>query len=137
MNVRVIRSTQQPDRPPHPQFGHRLSDVLVELGLGTVAELEAEVYGMWDVLLGRVDSPVEGGYLSLQEVATAYHSRALEIEALIRQGERKKVFAKTSEHYLFRVGELAPFIEVAKKAAQLGSRRLAQEQLLHEQRYED
>jgi hypothetical protein len=39
--------------------------------------------------------------------------------------------------YKFRTGELRSFIELSKRASELGSRRLTQEQLLHDQRFED
>jgi hypothetical protein len=39
--------------------------------------------------------------------------------------------------YKFRTGELRSFIELSKKCAELGSRRLTQEQLLQQQRFEE
>lgn len=121
----------------HAQFGKTLTSVLTELGLPEdIHELEQEIDGMVDVLLGRVPSPIESPYLSLQEVATAYHSRAQELDILIHRGEREGRIHRGMAHYKFRTGELRSFIELAKRAAELGSRRLTQETLLNQQRLE-
>jgi hypothetical protein len=93
-----------------------------------------EIHGYIDVLLGRVDPPIESPYLALQEVATAYYARALEIDALIHEAERMGRVFRGHRLYKFRTGELRSFIEIARKAADLGSRRLSQEQLLADQR---
>ena len=80
--------------------------------------------------------PVQSPYLSLAEVATAYHSRAREIEMLIYRAEQEGAVMKGSPMYKFRTGPLSSFIEMAKRCSDLGSRRLTQEQLLHEMRME-
>lgn len=116
------------------QFGHKLSSVPIGLGLPTVDELWVEVQDMMDVLLGRVDPPIESPYLALAEVATAYYARAQEIDARIHAGEREGDIVRGSPYYKFRTGELRSFIELSKKVAELGSRRLTQEQLLQAQR---
>lgn len=121
---------------PHVQFSRRLSDVPVGYGLLPVEDLKAEIQEYMDILLGRLDPPITSPYLALAECATAYHSRALEIEAQIHAGEREKEIARGSALNKFRTGELRSFIALAKKAAELGSRRLTQEQLLHQQRFE-
>lgn len=118
------------------QFGRKLSSVPVEYGLSSVEELWEEIEGYIDIILGRTPPPVESPYLSLAEVATMYYCRAMEIDARIHQGERVGDIAKGSAYYRFRTGELRSFIELSKKAADLGSRRLTQEQLLHQQRLE-
>ena len=120
--------------PRHVQFGTRLTEVGVEYGLGTVDELWEEVSGYIDILLGREESPVASPYLTLAEVATAYYARAQEIDALIHVGEREGRIARGSPYYKFRTGELRSFIELSRKCAELGSRRLTQEQLLAQQR---
>lgn len=118
------------------QFGHRLSSVPVGLGLPTVDELWAELQEYIDIILGRQPSSVQSPYLSLGEVATAYYCRAQEIDARIHAGERSGDIVKGSPYYRFRTGELRSFIELAKKSAELGSRRLTQETLLYQQRVE-
>lgn len=120
----------------HAQFGKTLTSVLTELGLGEIEELEREIDHMVAVLLGREPSPIESPYLALQEVATAYHSRAQELDMLIHRGERKGDITKDMAHYKFRTGELSSFIELAKRCSNLGSRRLTQEDLLNRQRLE-
>ena len=116
------------------QFGHKLSSVPVSFGLDTVDELWQEIEGMIDVLLSRVPAPIESPYLAMAEVATAYYARAQEIDARIHAGERRGEIVRGSAYYKFRTGELRSFIELSKKVAELGSRRLTQEQLLQSQR---
>lgn len=86
------------------------------------------------VLLGHVDSPVDSPYLGLQEVATAYLSRAYEISQLIHRGEIEGTIRKGSTYSLIRTRSLRDFIDMARKLAELGSRRLAQEVLVTQQR---
>lgn len=88
-------------------------------------------------MLGRVSPPIDSPYLALAEVATAYYARALEIDARIHAGEREGDIVKGSPYYKFRTGELRSFIELAKKVAELGSRRLTQEQLVADMRKTD
>jgi len=106
------------------------------VGLPDVPELIKEIHGYWSVLLGHEDPPVDSPYLSLMEVAVAYYSRALEIDALIHEGEATKAISKNAPHYKFRVGPLRSFIDAARKHCDLGSRRLSQEDLLSRQRYD-
>ena len=119
------------------QFGHRLIDIEVGLGLPSVDELWEEIRGYMDVILGRKDAPMVSPYLGLAEASTAYYCRAQEIDALIHAAEREGAVMRGSALYRFRTGELRSFIELAKRASELGSRRLTQEQLLHDQRFED
>lgn len=87
-----------------------------------------------DVLMGRADPPIESPYLSLAEVAAAYHSRAREIEMLIHMGEDAKEIRRGDPYYKFRTGTLRSFIELVRKQYDLGSRRLTQEDLITRQR---
>lgn len=103
-------------------------------GLPPEDDIYDELHRYTDVLLGRVESPVASPYLSLAEVATAYYARALEIDMLIHQGEDERVISKNSQYYRIRTGVLRSFIELSKKMADLGSRRLTQETLLSQQR---
>lgn len=91
-----------------------------------------ELQDMTDVLLGRMDPPTHKGIMTLQEVADAYFARASEMTMLIQKGEREGHIDKGSPQYLFRTGELRTFMELAKRAADLGSRRLTDEQLRFE-----
>lgn len=90
---------------------------------------------MMDVLLGREDPPVQTGTSTLMEVADAYFARSSEIAMLINAAIADGRLTKGSVHDKFRTGELRLFMEVAKKASELGSRRITARQLqLEEQR---
>lgn len=88
-----------------------------------------EVQDMTDVLLGRAQPPIQSGILTLMEVADGYFARASELTMLIQQGEREGTILKGSAHYKFRTGELRTFMEMAKRATDLGSRRVTAESL--------
>lgn len=118
----------------HVQFARTLTAVMTGMGLGSVEDLHDELMGYVAVLKGEHPSPIESPYLSLAEVATAYFVRAQEIDMRIHAAEREGVVDRGSAYYKFRTGELRSFLELSKKAAELGSRRLTQEQLLHDQR---
>jgi hypothetical protein len=118
-------------------LGRRLIDIEVSVGLESVDVLWDEIKGYMDVLLGREESPISSPYLALAEVATAYYARAQEIDAMIHAAEREGAILRGSPLYRFRTGELRSFIELSKKCAELGSRRLTQEQLLQQQRFEE
>jgi hypothetical protein len=124
--------------PAAPRFSHRLVDVEVLEGLPSVEELHAELLGYANVILGRADPPAEidGFYLDLMEVSAAYYARAKEIDMLIHWEEQNRRVIRGSAYYKFRTGQLRSFIEMAKMMADLGSRRLSQERLLSEQRYD-
>jgi hypothetical protein len=119
------------------QFGQRLIDIEVGLGLDPVEDLSDELQGYKDVLLGRVESPINSPYLAMMEVATAYYARAMEIDSIIHKAEREGAVMKGSAYFKFRTGELDSFISLARKCAELGSRRLTQETLLEQQRFEE
>lgn len=97
-------------------------------GLPNLTVLQEEFQDYWDVLLGRVDPPVKvrGRTLALMEVADAYFARASEVKALIHRLEREGRVLRGSPLYAYRTGELADFMEMAKRAADLGSRRLTE-----------
>jgi len=128
-SVKIRRGTNK-----DVQFSNQLISVPTGTGLPTVEELWDEITTYIDILLGRIDPPIDSPYLLLMEVSTAYYARALEIDALIHHEEREMRVLKGSGYYKFRTGELRDFIELAKKTAELGSRRLTQEQILAEQR---
>ena len=77
-----------------------------------------------DVLLNRKPMPVDEGIDTLLEVATAYYSRAKEIEMKLHQLENNGVILKGSKHYKFRTGELRSLLEFLKAQVELGSRRI-------------
>lgn len=127
--LRIRKATQR-----DAQTVDKLLPTPVGEGLPKVSDLWKEISGYMDVLLGRVEPPIESPYLSLMEVATAYYARAQEIDALIHHEENQMRVLRGSELYKFRTGELRAFIELSKKCCDLGSRRLSQEQILTEQR---
>ena len=99
-------------------------------GLPPEDDIYDELKGYTDVLLGREPSPVNSPYLALAEVATAYYARAQELDMLIHQGEDEGIIKKGSQYYRIRTGVLRAFIEQSKRMADLGSRRLTQEDIL-------
>lgn len=119
---------------PNVQFGHTLLSVKVGAGLEDVEKLKQELLDYTDVLLGRAPSPIESPYLEMQEVAAAYHARAREIEMMIHNLEDEGIVMRGSPLYNFRNGSLRSFLEMTKRLHELGSRRLAQEELLYRAR---
>ena len=123
--------------PSHVQFGRRLIDVPVGNGLDLDHnELAGELHGYVDILLARADAPVDSPYLDLQECASGYLARALEMEMTILDMERNREVPRGHPLNKFRTGSLRSFIEMAKTMVNLGSRRLSQEKLLSDQRYD-
>lgn len=118
---RVRRSSRRPK--------NSLRAFRVGSGLPTVTHMMDEVQDMIDVLLGRVDPPIDAGVLTMMEVADAYYARASELTILILEGERNGHILPKSGHYKFRTGELRNFMEIAKRASELGSRRLTEKQV--------
>lgn len=101
-------------------------------GLPPIPDLMTEIEAMADVLLGRCPPPIEAGHLTLLEVADAYYARAAEITMQIQKAEREGLVTKGSGFYRFRTGEVRTFMEMARRAADLGSRRLSDEKLRFE-----
>lgn len=101
-------------------------------GLPSIPEMVLELQNMTDVLMGRKPPPVDAKHLTLMEVADAYFSRASEMTMLLQQMEREGKINRGSKHYKFRTGELRTFLEMAKRAADLGSRRLTEAQIIFE-----
>lgn len=86
-----------------------------------------EIAGYKDVLLGRVNPPIDVGVLTLMEVAEAYHARAKEIEMELLELENTGAILRGSNPYRFRTGYLRSFIEMTSKTIELGSRRVTYE----------
>lgn len=101
-------------------------------GLPTIPEMQNELIDMTNVLLGREQPPIEKGVMTLMEVADAYYARASELTMLIQAGEREGTVLRNSAMYKFRTGELRTFMEMSKRAAELGSRRITYAQLQFE-----
>lgn len=136
MNTRRIRRPQSIPNDPQP-VARPLRDVPVQAGLPDVEKLSDELEEYVDVLLGRVPPPIEAGDLSLMEVADAYFARASEIQMRILEMEREGGTFRGSEYYKFRTGELRSFLELSKRAADLGSRRLTHQRLLFDMQAQD
>ena len=133
MTMRIVPAV----KAPTVTFGHKLTEVPVGTGLPEVGVLQEEFTQYVDVILGRADPPTQGDYyLDLMEVAAAYYARAKEIDMLIHWEEQNRRVIRGSPHYRFRTGQLRSFMEMAKMMADLGSRRLTQEKLLQDQRYD-
>lgn len=116
----------------HPKKALRDAGLVGE-GIYAVPKLRHEMDQMLDVLMGRVDPPVSHGVLTLMEVADAYFARAKEMTIHIHRMEADGEVKKGDPLYRFRTGELRDFMELAKEAADLGSRRLTKESLMFEQ----
>lgn len=132
----TLRIEKRVAHPSHVQFGQRLTDVPLGMGVGDLDDLHDELLHYTDVLLGRETPPVDSPYLSLMEIASAYYARALEIEMMIHKLEQEHKVVRGAPLNKFRTGQLRSFIEMAKRLADLGSRRLTQETLLSSQRYD-
>lgn len=120
--TRAVRKIKR-DTPYQGYTRTRLRMVQIGSGLPDVDELSEELSEYWDVLLGRVEAPLQG-VTALMETADMYYARASEINALILRGERDGSIQQGSPLRKFRTGELRDFREVARKSSDLGSRRL-------------
>jgi hypothetical protein len=107
----------------------KLRVVHIGEGLPSIPDMMVEIDDMLAVLVGREEPPIQHGVLTLMEVADAYYARAMEMTMLLQRGEREGTITKGGAHYKFRTGELRTFCEIAKRAADLGSRRLTEETL--------
>jgi len=134
--VRRSGDDEEPEvaAPSHVQFSQRLTEVPLDSGLPSPDEIKEELLGYCDVLLGRVDPPVDSPYLALAEIATAYYARGCELDMLIHEEERSGRVIRGHALYRVRTGALRSFLEMSKKMSDLGSRRLTQEQLLFDER---
>lgn len=137
-----MRVEPEPDAGPEVahvtavQFGRKITDVPVGQHLPSPEDIQDELLFYCDVLLGRVDPPIQSPYLDLQELASAYFGRASELDMLIHWEEQQQRVPRGHPLYKLRTGQLRTFMDMAKKMADLGSRRLTQEVLLQDQRYD-
>lgn len=134
--MKVVRDEPEVVHASHVQFGQRLTDVEVDAGLPTAEEIQDELLYYCDVLLGRQMPKIQSPYLELCEIASAYYARASELDILIHWEEQQQRVMRGHPLYKMRTGQLRTFMDMAKKMADLGSRRLTQESLLYEQRYD-
>ena len=121
--VRVLVVAEQVGPPDGLRVG-------VEGVDGRVRELQCHV----DILLGRVEPPIDAGVMTLMELAEAYHARAKEMEMEIHDAERQGAVTRGSGAYKFRTGKLRSFTELASKTIELGSRRVTYQQYLMRER---
>lgn len=128
----ITRKGVTKQRVSHAPPRNRLRYHKLNEGLPPLPELEMEIQDMIDELLGRTQPSIDAGTLTLMETADAFFARASELQLLIQKGEREGSVPKGGGYYKFRTGELRTFLELAKRAADLGSRRLSEEQLIFE-----
>lgn len=121
-------------KPAYAMYGTKVRDVPLMMGLPSVDELATEFEAYVDVLMGRVDPPVDAGVMTLMECADAFFARACEVDALIHKGEREGDIFRGAPHYKFRTGELRSYLDLFKRSAELGSRRLTLAQLHFQER---
>ena len=99
-----------------------------------VDEMRDEIFGYVDILLGRVEPPIDVGVLTLMELAEAYHARATEMEMVVHEAEADGKVARGSKAYRFRTGQLRSFQELCKRSMDLGSRRVTVDKMEREER---
>lgn len=90
----------------------------------SLPQMKAELDDYVDMLLGRVDPPVDMGVMTLMELAEAAHARAREMEMDLLDKESEGIILKGTAAYHFRTGKLRSFIELSKRTIDLGSRRV-------------
>ena len=129
MGKRVRAATVTRDRQSSTG---RLRAVPLGEGLPDLERMRSEIDDMTAVLMGREDPPVEAGIMSLLEVADAYYARAAELTMLLQRAEQEGHILRGTALVKFRTGELRTFLEMSKRAADLGSRRLTHESMLVE-----
>lgn len=128
MATRILKKSEKAKKKQALPQTH-LRAVPLGYGVPSLPALVEELEDMRDVLLGRKEPPIRKGTLTLMEVADAYYARAAEITMILQQKEREGQVTKGSAHYKFRTGELRTFMEIAKHATDLGSRRITDEQI--------
>ena len=109
-----------------PYLGYtynRLRVIPVGQGLPPLEELRAELDEYMDILLGRQDAPVLGP-LALMETADMFYGRSTEISNLIHRAEQDGLLKAADPLRKFRTTELRDFRELARRASDVGSRRL-------------
>ena len=132
MTRKIRRPMSIPNEQHHTPQGGKLRDIQTEAGVQPIEEMEEELEAYMDVLMGRVPPPIDAGHLTLMEVADVYFARACEIQYHILKAEKEGAVFKGHSYYKFRTGQLRSFLELTKRAADLGSRRLTQAKFEYE-----
>lgn len=106
-------------------------------GLPTLEEAQRELAGYAEHLNSFNRDPEDptipiGHVLDLLEVASAYLSRALDLQRMVHDRELNLSLPRGSVEQRWRTGGLESFIQKAKNSRDLGSRRLSFYQLLHD-----
>lgn len=92
---------------------------------------------MTEVLMGHQPPPIDNGVMTLMEVASAYLARAYMIQAGIHELETDGQVTRGDLLYRIRTGELRDFIELARGAVELGSRRVTAAKMEYDQTSSD
>ncbi len=121
------------DRVRKPEKKEPVTAVKVGEGVMDLQTMRDEIDYMMTVLLGKEDPPVDAGLLTLQEVAYGYFARASELYITLARAETAGTVIKGSATQKFRTMELRQFLEVARAAMELGSRRVTTAKLEMEQ----
>jgi hypothetical protein len=119
------------DVTDHKKFGVRAIDIPDTF---KVAEMQDELLGYCNILLGREEPPMANGVFTLMELAEAYHARAAEMEMIILGAEQDGRIKKGERAYRFRTGQLRTFQEMCKRTIDMGSRRITAMQMLSDER---
>jgi hypothetical protein len=98
-------------------------------GIPALPALRNELDEYIEVLMGRIEPPIDNGEMTLMEYANAVYSRAMELTILLQRAESEGTVVKGSKYYKFRTGELRSFTELAARCIELGSRRVTKAQL--------
>jgi hypothetical protein len=111
-----------------------LREVAVQHGLGDPDAISDELQDMINVLLNRVNAPIDPDHpTALMEIADAYYMRASELSFKIHRLERQGIVKRGDPLYKLRTGEINDFMEACKRSVETGSRRLSAVQLEFEQ----
>lgn len=102
----------------------------------TPTEIRDEIQGYRNILMGRKKPPAGLNMntpLALMEYADIVYGRACELEQFILRNQDEGNITKTGSYQQIRTQELRSFKDMAKSAVELGSRRLTEARVLHEQ----
>lgn len=126
----TIYKKRNPVEAPRLKHKRGLRAFAVGEGMPALGKLRRELDYMTAVLLGREEPPYPGNRIdALMEVADAFYARSAEMTALIQRAEADGKITKSSAFVRFRTGELRTFMEMAKRASELGSRRITVRQM--------
>lgn len=109
--------------------GKRLRYQAAPDGLPSLDKVQSEIEEYIDTLMGRLAPPFDAGVGTLMEYASAALGRALEIQMKLHKAEADGQVPRGSRWNKFRTGELRDFIDLAKNAVDLGSRRITMAQI--------